>query len=194
MSDITLQSTANVNQSEYGKSQVLGLDIQFSKMLGDVVVENYLKQLTEDDMKLITDYMTQDLFDYKKVTDWNTCEERLEKIVKQDWETRDRSDWTSYSTEKHESVGTQVKKIFNARFKEEIKKKIDEIIQSDEYSEKIEGIAHEIIDYCIEGYKEDLKNSIREKLIGNVMHNVPYYGGVSLTQIVDEQLRTYLHP
>lgn len=50
MSDITLQPTANVSQNEYGKSQVLGLDIQFSKMLGDVVVENYLKQLTEDDI------------------------------------------------------------------------------------------------------------------------------------------------
>lgn len=191
MSDITLQPTANVSQNEYGKSQVLGLDIQFSKMLGDVLVENYLKQLTEDDMKLITDYMTQDLFDYKQVTDRKTYEEHLEKIVKQDWETK--SDSWSRSWEKHESVGTQVKKMFNARFKEEIKKKIDEIIQSDEYSEKIDGIAHEIIDYCIEGYKEDLKNSIREKLIGNIMHDMPYYGGISLHDIIYQELSNYIH-
>lgn len=191
MSDITLQPTANVSQNEYGKSQVLGLDIQFSKMLGDVLVENYLKQLTEDDMKLITDYMTQDLFDYKQVTDRKTYEEHLEKIVKQDWETK--SDSWSRSWEKHESVGTQVKKMFNARFKEEIKKKIDEIIQSDEYSEKIDGIAHEIIDYCIEGYKEDLKNSIREKLIGNIMHDMPYYGGISLHDIIHQELSNYIH-
>lgn len=191
MSDITLQPTANVSQNEYGKSQVLGLDIQFSKMLGDVVVENYLKQLTEDDMKLITDYMTQDLFDYEKVVDWNTHEEHLKKIVKQDWETRGSGSW-SCSSEKHESVGTQVKKMFNARFKAEMQKKIDEIIQSDEYAEKIDGIAHEIVDYCIEGYKEDLKNSIREKMIGNVMHNIPYYGGISLHDVIHQELSDYI--
>lgn len=160
-------------------------------MLGDAVVENYLKQLTEDDMKLITHYMTQDLFDYKKVTDQNTHEEHLEKIVKQDWETRDSRSW-SYSSEKHESVGTQVKKMFNARFKEEVKKKIDEIIQSDEYSETIDGMAHEIIDYCIEGYKEDLKSSIREKMIGNIMHDIPYYGGISLHDIIHQELSNYI--
>ena len=189
MSDITLQSTANVNQSEYGKSQVLGLEVQFSKMLGDVVVENYLKQLTEDDMKLITDYMTQDIFDYKKKRNYSTDEVELEKIVKGDWETCEGSSWNKT---KHKSVGTQVKEMFNARFKEEMQKKIDEIIQSDEYAEKIDGMAHEIIDYCIEGYKEDLKNSIREKMIGNIMHDTPYYGGVSLHDIVHQEVSNYI--
>lgn len=178
-----------VQQNEYGKGNVLGLEVQFSKMLGDVVVEQYLKELKEEDIKLITDYMTQDLFDYREKRDYDG-KTYVQKIVKEDWETRGEHAWHS---ETHKSVGTQIKEMFNARFKEKLQKKIEEIIKSDEYQKKVDDIAHEIIDYSINGYKEDLMNSIREKLIGNVMNNGQYYGGIYLKDAIHQVVSEYIH-
>lgn len=188
--ELTTTSADNVEKCSYGASKVLGLDVQFSKMLGDVIVENYLNQLTEDDMQLIITYMTQDLFDYETRHDYDTHEDIIRKVVREDWETT-RSTGFYGSVEKHKSVGTQIKEIFNNRFKEAMQLKIQEIIASEEYQNKIDNIAHEIIDYCVEGYKEDLKNSIREKLIGNVMNNDQHYGGISLQHAINEVVQSY---
>lgn len=187
MSDTVVgANSSKILHSEYGKGEVLGLEMQFSKMLGDVIVENYINNLSEDDMKLITDFITQDLFEYKR--DWSSNNpEAMKKFVKENW--KEGSSWSSREVK---SIGTQIKEMFNARIKEELQKKIEEIVKSSDYQEKIDSIANEIVDYCINGYKEDLKNSIREKLIGNVMNNNQYYGGNSLTEVIHEVVESYI--
>lgn len=190
MSDTAVGTTSNkIMHPEYGKGEVLGLEMQFSKMLGDVIVENYINNLSEEDMKMITDFMTQDLFEYQR--DWTSDDpEAKQKFVKKNWKEADGPGWC---TKEVKSIGTQVKEMFNARIKEELQKKIEEIVKSSDYQENVDAIANEIVDYCINGYKEDLKNSIREKLIGNVMNNDQYYGGTSLVRVVQEVVESYMH-
>ena len=73
-------------------------------------------------------------------------------------------------------------------FIEELSKKVEEIIESTDYQKKIDEIANELVDYSINGYKEDMKNRIRERLVGNVMESAPYYCGVSLHDIINQAI------
>jgi len=175
--------------SEYGKAKLMGLDIDFSKVLGDVVVENFMKSISEEEMQKIVDYMVQDLFE--EVRDWNTegkdGKPLYTKRVKESWNTDN-----GWNRQQHESVGDHIKKMFNERVSKELQKKIDEIITSTDYQEKIEKMAQDIVDYSVEGYKEDLKDSIRQKMIGNVMHNEQYYGGQELINIIHQVVQQYI--
>lgn len=176
-----------VSKEEYGKSKVLGLDVQFSKMLGDVIVENYLKSISEGDMKLIEDYITKDLFE--EVRDWKSEDSEAKiKRVKDNW--IDDSDRWDKSEVK--SVGGQIKEMFNERVKKDLQNKIEEIVKTQDYKDKIEMMAQDIVDYVVEGYKEDLKQSIREKMIGNVLDNHISYGGMDFTQAVASIVQSYI--
>ena len=54
--------------------------------------------------------------------------------------------------------------------------------------EKIEEIANELVDYSINGYKEDMKNRVRERLVGNIMNDSPNYSGISLLEIINHEI------
>ena len=109
-------------------------------------------------------------------------------VVKQ----RTKDKWGNYQ-DKEIPIGELVKRKFNERINEELQKKVEDIVASTDYQQKIEEIANELVDYSINGYKEDMKNRIRERLVGNVMDADPHYGGMSLQSIVhsilDERLR-----
>lgn len=179
-----------ITKNEYGQANMMGIELQFSKILGDVVVENYLKTISDEDMALITEYMTKDLF--SMVHDFESEDPKaMKKVVKSDWSEPNSGGWGSRDVK---SVGSEIKEMFNSRVKDELKEKMTEIIKSKEYSEKIDMIANEVVDYCINGYKEDLKNSIREKLIGNIMSNDDcYYGGTKLNDAIRNAVDNYLN-
>ena len=56
------------------------------------------------------------------------------------------------------------------------------------YQKKIDEIANELVDYSINGYKDDMKARIRERLIGNVMDESPKYCGQSLLALINEEI------
>ena len=192
MSDqIAVAESNNVAKGDYDKGNVLGLEVQFSKMLGDVIVENYLKQLTEDDMKMLIDYISQDLFE--EYEDWSKDKKDsdfIKKRIKDNW-----TESTGYGYSRSEtvySVGGKIREMFNKRISEELQKKIEDIIATKDYQDKIEAMAQEIVEYSVEGYKEDLKESIREKMIGNVMSNRQTYGNQDLLTVIHEVVREYI--
>ena len=80
-----------------------------------------------------------------------------------------------------------------AEIKEELTKKVEEIIATDDYKEKIEQIANELVDYSINGYKEDMKNRIRQQLVGNIMDAQPQYCGISLVELIRNEVNNIIH-
>lgn len=98
-----------------------------------------------------------------------------------------KDQWGSYR-EKEIPIGELIKNQFNSRIKEELSKKVEEIIASTDYQKKIEEIANELVDYSINGYKEDMKNRVRERLIGNVMDESPQYCGIPLTVLINQEI------
>ena len=69
-------------------------------------------------------------------------------------------------------------------------KKVDEIISSEDYQKKADEIANELVEYATNGYKEDMKRQIRERLVGNVIGD-PFYNGQSLQEIIDERIQKF---
>ena len=104
---------------------------------------------------------------------------------------REKDSWGNYKT-KDLTIGELIKKRFNERISEELTKKVEEIIATTDYQEKIEQIANELVDYSVNGYKEDMKNRIRERLVGNVMETTPYYNGVDLRYLIQEEINKRL--
>ena len=122
---------------------------------------------------------------YQKVFNYDTnqYDTKMVAYVKE----REKDNWGNYKTNQL-TIGELIKDQFNNRIREVLTKKVEEIIATSDYQEKIEQIANELVDYSVNGYKEDMKNRIRERLVGNVMDATPYYGGVDLRCLINEEI------
>lgn len=176
---------------ENGKMDVMGINIDISQVLGQKIVDQYMAQLTEEDMQTVLDYISQDFFVKKNQSifnyDTNKYDYKMVACVKE----REKDNQGNYKT-KDLTIGELIKKQFNERIREELTKKVEEIIATSDYQEKIEQIANELVDYSVNGYKEDMKNRIRERLVGNVMETTPYYDGVNLRYLIQEEINKRL--
>ena len=154
-----------------GKLDVMGINIDISQVLGQKIVDQYIAQLKEEDIQTLMKYISADLF----YENWDHTLKIKET---------EKNSWGGYKTNDR-TIGEIIKNKFNERIKEELSKKVEEIIASTDYQKKIEEIANELVDYSINGYKEDMKARVRERLVGNVMDGAPCYGGYSLPDIVN---------
>ena len=174
-------------QIKDGKLEMMGINIDISQILGQKIVDQYIAQISEEDMKTVMDYISADLFSETSVYNYE-LNERVKKLTIKE---REKDRWGSYTT-RELSVGEIIRNHFNERIKEELKKKVEEIIATSDYQQKVDEIANELIDYSINGYKEDMKQRIRERLVDNAFRTEPTYGGYSLTafvnQILDERM------
>ena len=80
-----------------------------------------------------------------------------------------------------EAIETEVRKK-----EEELIKKVEEIVASTDYQERIDKIANDLVEYSITGYANDMKERIRERLVGNTINSTPYYDGRDLRSIIHE--------
>ena len=176
---------------ENGKIDVMGINVDISQFLGQKIVDQYIAQLTEEDMQTILDYISQDFFIKKtdKVFNYDTqqYDDKMVAYVKE----REK-DYYGYPKGSDLTIGELIKKQFNERIKEELTKKVEEIIATSDYQEKIEQIANELVDYSVNGYKEDMKNRIRERLVGNIMDASPCYGGINLLTVINGEIAKQL--
>lgn len=176
---------------ENGKMDVMGINIDISQVLGQKIVDQYIAKLTEEDMNAVMDFISADFLVKKenKVFNYDTKQYDTNMVV-----TVKESEKDFYGRPKtsQHTIGELIRNQFNERIKEELTKKVEEIIATADYKEKIEQIANELIDYSVNGYREDMKNRIRERLSGNVLDASPSYGGVSIQYLIEEVLNRRL--
>lgn len=175
-----------------GKMEVMGINIDISQVLGQKIVDQYIAQLTEEDMTTVMDFISQDFFVKKEQQVFNYDTKQYDTKMIAYVKEREKDNWGSYKNNQL-TIGELIKKQFNDRIKEELTKKVEEIIATSDYQEKIEEIANELVDYSVNGYKEDMKNRIRERLVGNVLDEQPYYGGISLHAIINQVIDHRMH-
>ena len=166
-----------------GKMDVMGINIDITQVLGQKIIDQYIAQMSDEDMKKILSYISNDLFNETSVYNYDTGETVKKLIIKE----RTKDQWGNYK-EKEIPIGELIKNQFNSRIKEELSKKVEEIIASTDYQKKIDEIANELVDYSINGYKDDMKARIRERLIGNVMDESPKYCGQPLLALINEEI------
>lgn len=172
---------------ENGKIDVMGINIDISQVLGQKIVDQYIAQLTEEDMQAVLDFISQDFFVKKKCDVFNYDTQKYDTKMVAYVKEREKDQWGRYK-DNNLTIGELIKNQFNNRIKEELTKKVEEIVATSDYQEKIEQIANELVDYSVNGYKEDMKNRIRERLVGNIMDASPYYGGIDLRYIIQEEV------
>lgn len=177
-----------MNEIKCGKMDVMGINIDISQVLGQKIVDQYIAQLSDEDMQTILSYISSDLFEETSVYNYDTGEKVKKLIIKQ----REKDKWGNYK-DRETPIGDLIKDQFNSRIKEELTKKVEEIIASSDYQKKIEEIANELIDYSINGYKEDMKSRIRERLVGNVLNESVNYCGISLISIINQEIDKRLY-
>lgn len=166
-----------------GKLDVMGVNINIAEVLGEKIIDQYMGQLTDEDMKTIMDFISQDFLIKKEQQIWNYDEQKYNTKMVTSIKRREKNSWGSYSGDL--TIGELIQSKFNQRIKDELVKKVEEIIASADYQEKIEEIANDLVDYSVEGYKQDMKERMRERLVGNVIDSQPYYGGYSIRDIVN---------
>lgn len=132
--NFSFQRQRRLNMSENikdGKVDVMGINIDISQVLGQKIVDQYIAQLKDEDVKTLMKYISEDLFT-------STYDDKL--IIKE----RTKDQWGNYR-EKEIPIGELIKNQFNSRIKEELSKKIENIIASMDYQKKIEEIANELV-------------------------------------------------
>lgn len=130
------------------KLEVMGVNIDIAYILGDKILDQYLAGLSEDDMKKIMQFVDKSLFN----VNYNN-EHTSVKTNNGGWGSKELLDY--------------VKEDFNTKYKEELLKRLNEKLQTDEYQEKIANAITEVIDYAIDGWKADLITCIKKQMIHN---------------------------
>ena len=163
--------------NENGNMNILGMNLSLTETIGNTIVQQWFNQLTEEDLKGIYNQID----DYALQTQRNYNNDELVKILK----TEKPGRWSTENTETWNIVKAQVSKQFAERIENEVKR----LIETDEVKDKVTKMADDLIEYAINGYKEDLKAIIRERMVGNILGTEPSYMGINLTDIIRSELR-----
>ena len=152
-----------------GKLNVMGVDVNISQTLGEMICNQYLSSISEEDMEKIINAVDRELFD----KDARTGVKKL----------RGNNSNFYYETQ----LMDKVKSEFGKAFKEELTSLLIERMQKPEFKSRMESFADEIIEYAVTGFKEDIAAHIRNRLVSNLFNNDPVVssGGESLYQIIN---------
>lgn len=160
---------------EKGEMNLAGININLAEIMGGKIVDQYFAQLDEEHMSAILNYINDTVFEEKKFN----C---------QDIKIKEKTSYYGDNT-----LMQNVKKEFAKQTQDMLMEKVKEIISSQDYKDQVDKIANELVQYAIEGYKEDLKNHLREKLVYNILSPEPTYGGISLQRYIEDTVHNILH-
>lgn len=164
-----------------GKTEIMGVSVDIASILGEKVVDQVLANITPEEMDNMSKAIQEDLF--QMTTLYNTSPPTEKRVVRR----TETDNWGKIKG--NEALVDIAKKSFNAKVNKSLQKRIDEIIASEDYSKKIDEIAQEVVDYSTEGYKEDMKIAIRERMV-NSTTCIPY--GLGLKQIINQEIQNYV--
>lgn len=165
--------------TEQGTLNALGVDIKISDIIGERIVDQWMAQLTPEDMNLIFKAVENEIFEH------DSSDNKYFKTTKTTGEG-----WSKKVVET--PIWKALQQIFAERFNKIIIEKAEEILSTEKFQQRADQIAEELVEYATNGYKEDLKNRIRERLVNNVVDTYPVYGGLDLRGIIQDEISNYI--
>ena len=169
-----------------GNMNLLGMNIKISDIIGEKIVDQFMATITPEQMESITKVLINEVFEKVLTEEWDDGSSTYKKVESYKFKTTEYtgSGWNA----KQEStyLYKECKNIIKEKYSKLIDEKIEEYINSEEYKAKAEEIAKAIIDYATEGYKQDIINSVRERLVLPVVQ--PYSPEISIRNIVREEI------
>lgn len=164
-----------------GKLNAFGMDINISDVIGEKIVDQWLARLTPEDINLILNVIEQEAFSH------NYNDEKYFVTHKEN-----KDSW-GYGKKEETPIWKSIKEQFAEKFNKIIMEKADEILNSEEFQKRADQIAEELVNYATEGYKDDLKVRIKERLVNNTINDQPFYGGIDLRYIINQEIQRYIH-
>lgn len=164
-----------------GKINALGVDIQISDIIGEKLVNQWVEQLSEEQMTAIFDGINTELFTNSRYTD-------PEKIVLKKTQIED-----SWGRTEDTPFWKICKVKLSEKFADIITAKTEEIINSEEYQKRADQIAEELVEYATNSYKDDMKERLRQRLVNNVTDTYPSYLGNDLLGIIHDEVHRIIN-
>ena len=156
---------------EKGKLNAMGMDINISEVIGSKIVDQWLATISEDDMALILKAIDEEAFGH-------TYDDHKYFV-------KEKKNGTGYYAQTEVTpLWREIQKRFQEKFCDQIMDKMIEVMDSEAYKKRVDEIAQEIMDYAVEGYANDMKERVKERLVGNVLDGAPRYDGLSISEIV----------
>lgn len=184
---IIIPEDHKTNIDKYGNLNLNGLNIHIAGAVGDVIVAEFMKTITAEEKDAIISKLKEEVFETRHVYDSNN--NPIDKVF---FKTEQKVQSGSSCWSRTETIETPVYKIAQDKIREvmsdEIIKQVKEITETDEFLERCNGIANEIIDSAIDNWKESLKKRVYERLVGNVLDGMPHYDNISLRTIINEEI------
>ena len=147
-------------------------DIKLIEQIGAKLADKYIDQLSEDNIKIIYKAISEEIF--VNSYDGNPQSLRLQVTDPDSY----------YGNKKDALLWKMIKQQVARQFSNKITSKVDEIIASDQFNKKADEIAEELVEYATNGYKSDMKERIRQRLVNNVLENEPVYFEKPLKQVI----------
>lgn len=143
------------NEEKKSYEEVFGVNLDISTVLSGEIVKRFMAQITPEQMQNILDDISKDAFT-------KNYDGTLEIKMKDS----NRNNYGYYNTK---TLGEIVKDAFDQKVKEELMEECLKVIETKEYKDKIHAWAEEMVDYCTEGYKNDIKQGLYNKLVGSII-------------------------
>ena len=162
----TTPTDNNVSCDSYGNLNLLGMQVKISDIIGDKIVDQFMATITPEQMENITKVLFNEVFKQydKNEYDYDTKEYKKVACTEFKTETVTSNNW-GRETREPTPIYNRAKSTLLSKYSDMISKKVEEYLNSDEYKAKAEEIAKDIVDYAIEGYKEDIIEGIRRRLV-----------------------------
>ena len=179
--------TENEINVKNGNLDMLGMQIKISDIIGDKIVDQFMATMTPEQVNAITRALFNYIFEEGTKNVWDDAEQGYKNIPTIEFRTHEyRKDTWGSSHQEDTPIYRHAKATVIDKYSEIIEEKVKEYLDSPEFKTKAEKIAKEIVDYALEGYKEDIIRGVRERLVLPTLY--PQEASKDLKTIIEHEI------
>ena len=172
--DVTIQNGNNnqINVDNQGNLNMLGMQLKISDIIGDKIVDQFMATISPEQMESITRVLFNEVFRKYDKNEYDADSQEYKKIECTEFKskTEQPKSWGSGYETVESPIYSRSKSTLMTKYSDMISEKVVEYLDSDEYKNKASEIAKDIVNYAIEGYKEDIIKGVRERLVLPVIY------------------------
>ena len=186
--DVTIQNGNNnqINVDNQGNLNMLGMQLKISDIIGDKIVDQFMATISPEQMESITRVLFNEVFRKYDKNEYDADSQEYKKIECTEFKskTEQPKSWGSGYETVESPIYSRAKSTLMTKYSDMISEKVVEYLDSDEYKNKASEIAKDIVNYAIEGYKEDIIKGVRERLVLPVIY--PNYDKNNIDTTIQE--------
>jgi len=186
MGNKIITSEENATLINNGNMNLMGMQVKISDIIGDKLVDQFMATISPEQMEEITKELFKEVFEEVVKEEFDTTDNKYKKIKSVKFKT-DQYTGGWNSRREDTAVYARAKATIKTKYTNMIEDKILEYMNTDEYQEKALHVAKEIADYALEGYKEDVIKSVRERLVEPVVQ--PNYPYMTIRDVIQQEIQ-----